>query len=337
MCLLIVQTPGKIVPESHLKESYKRNKDGLGFSFVHDNRIVTKHFKSLAKMIRTYKKDFAGNKGSNFMLHLRFGTSGIKDERNMHPFYVTKNVVLGHNGVFHNVSKDDKLCDTRMFINEYLKPIAGMDGFETNTGIIKMIGALAPNSKVAMLNSANKVSIANENRGAWNKGIWYSNTSYKKPKPIVCYNDDNDDYSSSFYGSLAQMHDYLPMYKNIKDMNLGQYGITKNVPKWIKPLPDFATVKALYHKKEHFIKCEGCRVQAKTRLLFDWMKFIDLGLGNSNVNWQIKMFELYEDRPLILCRSCTNKFINQIKYKNVYGFERMINDLQKPISEQLTI
>jgi glutamine amidotransferase len=126
------------------------------------------------------------------MWHARYATHGVKNELNCHPFKVAGeeyDTYLAHNGVLDIlIPKDDKRSDTRILAEELLPRLGGVSALDDDY-VYDLLSAWSRGSKVAVMtndpSAKYKLYIINENAGSWDdKGIWWSNTSYKST-PIV--------------------------------------------------------------------------------------------------------------------------------------------------------
>lgn len=192
MCLLIYKKAGVTIPEEHLKEAFDNNSHGAGFSvrmvneagegYIHRER----GFFKFDAFLDAYRP-FAPNQG---IVHFRLATAGKKDEENCHPFEITSDLHMGHNGIIsiaQSLSKDHS--DTWHFVEQVMKPIRedmGDDKFLANTGLHFLIDVAIGSSKLAFLHADGRHLIVNEEAGHWddkdNPQIWYSNNSYEMPR-----------------------------------------------------------------------------------------------------------------------------------------------------------
>jgi glutamine amidotransferase len=125
------------------------------------------------------------------MWHARYATHGVKNELNCHPFKITgeHDTYLAHNGVLDIlIPKDDKRSDTRILAEELLPRLGGVSALDDDY-VYDLLSVWSRGSKIAVMtndpSAKYKMYIINENAGSWDdKGIWWSNTSYKST-PIV--------------------------------------------------------------------------------------------------------------------------------------------------------
>lgn len=190
MCLIVAIKRGQKMPSREkLETAFIRNPDGVGYCYL-NNSIKVHKFLDFEKFYRSISKKFnAFGSKSNFIVHFRYATHGIGGLFNVHPFKVSDNVAVAHNGIFHLVKDDVKLSDTRIFIRDHLKP--KLKNFALSDRIKIHLKKHVKGSKLAFLTSSNELVIWNENKGHWHGGVWYSNHSYK---PSIRHAWMVDDY-----------------------------------------------------------------------------------------------------------------------------------------------
>lgn len=214
MCIAILKTKkGKITDEA-LINSFDNNPDGAGIAYTYEGKlIVEKGIFNCQEFVRAVRNAEAIC-DSNMLIHCRIGTSGIKDERNTHPFYVNDDLVLIHNGILDvNVPKGSEINDTQIYINTFLKPFSTLDLIE-HTGLHNLIAdSIGSGNKFVMMDNTGTYAIINESAGHWNEGVWYSNHSYETTRMVYTnycsgfdYKDyyDYDDKGYALYSDLTE-------------------------------------------------------------------------------------------------------------------------------------
>jgi hypothetical protein len=184
MCIAIVKPSGKSLGKDALKICFDANDDGAGFAYVNTDHLgvsTLKTYKSLSFESFWVKFERAQrfNPESNFLIHFRIKTHGKLNKNCCHPFLVNKELAFIHNGVIVGLTHSAEESDTMMFNKEILKTLPV--GWEKCKTTLKLIGSFIGYSKIALLSKDNSYTIINESKGTWDDGIWYSNTSYKKP------------------------------------------------------------------------------------------------------------------------------------------------------------
>jgi len=177
MCLLIQQPAGCTFSKVELKDFIRRNPDGYGYARAERGRIIWgKMVADADTIIADYHQHMAGKSG---MIHFRMATHGETDEANAHPFEVTPEIVLAHNGILSSgnpFSEDES--DTAHFVKYIVRPIALSSPnllFSPEWG--EMIGNLIGKSnKLTIQHADGRCAIINSSCGVLHKGAWMSNT-----------------------------------------------------------------------------------------------------------------------------------------------------------------
>ena len=190
MCLLVVCNPNSTPSKDSLKMGACSNPHGFGFAIDTGSGIISERSMSAKKSIARFLELREQYPNGYAMWHARYATHGVKNELNCHPFRVGSgeyDTYLAHNGVLDiHIPKDDRRSDTRIMAEELLPRLGGVSALDDDY-VYDMISAWAKGSKVAVMtndpSALYKMYIINESAGSWDdKGIWWSNTSYK---PIV--------------------------------------------------------------------------------------------------------------------------------------------------------
>lgn len=184
MCIAILKNEGLKLSKETLAQCFKANSDGAGFLYKEDGRLkISKGFFKFDNFYKSYLK----HEDKQMLIHFRIKTHGAVAAENCHPFFVNKDIGFIHNGIISQHSGNTGVSDTRDFNTNILKPLVAKHGttimFEP--AIKRMIEDYIGYSKLVFLDVNGNWSIFNENKGVWDEGIWYSNTTYKVPEPYV--------------------------------------------------------------------------------------------------------------------------------------------------------
>lgn len=197
MCLLTVMSPYSIPTREELLRAATANPHGFGYAIMFEDRIVTSRSMDAEELIDRFLEIRHRVPNTWAMFHHRYTTHGTSTKGNCHPFRVggSEDIVLGHNGIIPiEMADDEKRSDTRVFaedmLPDYLEFLDDEDGFDMLQDFIGW-------SKVAIFSLSDRleknVYILNESMGHWDRGIWWSNDSYKPSrwdiKPLWKYND----------------------------------------------------------------------------------------------------------------------------------------------------
>ena len=187
MCLLIFAKGGATPSKESLRIAARANPDGFGFAIVTDKNTIHR-FRSM-DIEETITAFFDARKRypkSHAIFHLRITTHGATNIDNCHPFRVSDDVVMGHNGMLP-IKEENGRSDTRIFAEDWL-PELGVKALLDDKDGMKELEKFIGYSKLAFLNVGDELDkpyyIVNENLGHWKHGVWYSNHSYE---PIVRY------------------------------------------------------------------------------------------------------------------------------------------------------
>lgn len=205
MCIAIVKPKDKVIPKEVLQTCAEANPDGMGFAFCKDKKIYI--YKTVDDFEKFYKAYSKVETTSNMLIHFRIATHGEVCKDNCHPFKLNNRMALVHNGIIQGYgSKTDNVSDTRDFIDKVIGNISYKQWW--NPSFRELVSKVIGYSKLGILDVTGEYFIINEEKGTWDDGIWYSNSSYKKVEPIKKYADNStygysynykkDDYKSIF-------------------------------------------------------------------------------------------------------------------------------------------
>jgi hypothetical protein len=154
---------------------WDENSDGGGFAYVEDTGIkVVKEMNCVGDFYHKYRKVREVNL-LPMLIHFRFATSGLVNEANCHPFKVSSDLVMAHNGILDNVIPTQTDSDTSIF-NRSILALLPRD-FIYNEGIKQLLSNFIDDSKLIFLDKYGMYSIINEHLGHWDIHHlnWYSN------------------------------------------------------------------------------------------------------------------------------------------------------------------
>jgi predicted glutamine amidotransferase len=252
MCIAILKTKKGIITDNELRNSFNSNPDGAGIAYtVNKKLIIEKGIFDVNEFIIKVRnaENICDN---NMLIHCRIGTSGIKDERNTHPFYVNDNVCLIHNGVLDiEVPKGSDINDTQIFIKKFMKDIKANDLMHNKCVQELIAKTIDTRNKFVLLDNKGYYKIINEKAGHWKNDVWFSNSSYEDwgfkrtyitSKPytswIDSWYDDEDDFIEPEDAIYEEVLDYL--YKITKDelISLGECPVFDRKTKLLYPLEE---------------------------------------------------------------------------------------------------
>jgi glutamine amidotransferase len=177
VCLAIYKPPRVIVPRDALANGFDSNAHGAGFAYVQNDTLVT------VKGLFTFDAFWSAYNPHRYkqaIIHFRWATSGLHDEGNCHPFAISDDTAMIHNGVLDiPCDVDRERSDTWHYCHHILRPLAERDpSFFTQPAMIYMGASAIGSDKFCFLRANGDWSIWNEDRGEWDGDSWYSNPSY---------------------------------------------------------------------------------------------------------------------------------------------------------------
>jgi predicted glutamine amidotransferase len=181
MCVAILCTAGTRLTDKQIRDGWEFNEDGGGFAYVKEGRVyVDKGYMDVEPFIEAYNVAATEYcQYSPFLVHMRIATSGNTDAKNTHPFRVKNGAVI-HNGILFHPNGDmagsgkDKNSDTFVLAAALFNVLVKDDVKAAKESLCKDIGY---SNKLVFLYDDGEYVIVNEDRGFWDKGIWFSNSS----------------------------------------------------------------------------------------------------------------------------------------------------------------
>ena len=185
MCIIIYNKTG-ILSKKIIQNSSKNNPDGAGLMYAHAGRLYIVRDLVNEKIIARYYELRKAMPTVPIVLHFRIATDGGITTDNCHPYRISANTALVHNGILREYSglKSSK-SDTRLFIDANLKPFSDASLFAAP--LLRLIElAIGSGNKFVMMRADGETAILNEKAGVWDKPgeNWFSNYTYE---PAVVY------------------------------------------------------------------------------------------------------------------------------------------------------
>lgn len=213
MCIAIYKPEGTTISKATLERCFNANPDGAGFMYV-DNKELHMHkgYFTFNEFYKNYKQH--ANKQA--VIHFRIKTHGSINVDNCHPFLINKSIGFVHNGIISGFGQND-MSDTRHFNEEIIKPLVAKWGNLSlfQPAIKSLIESRIGYSKLIFLDRHGNHDIFNENKGIWENDVWYSNSSYQAPKPIVV--QPKSSYAPAPFSGYNRQH----QPKKFKPLEIG--------------------------------------------------------------------------------------------------------------------
>lgn len=182
MCLIIYRPEGVELDEEMLLAAGRQNSDGVGLMWCRDGVIHTRRSMDTTKVFK-----FMREAGSDIpiAIHFRFATHGTKTLDNCHPFRVTDDVYMMHNGVLPVYDKGKVLSDTATYARRVLRPVVEGRTELFDDPAFRMLVEMSAGSSNKFLFMKNDGATgeyfwANEGLGTWRDKVWYSSGMYAR-------------------------------------------------------------------------------------------------------------------------------------------------------------
>lgn len=228
MCIAILNN-GKKLTRKELSNCWTSNDDGAGMLYVQDGHLEV--FKQpnhdgysragacFDKFYKEYERIYAisNRQLTPILVHFRIATHGL-DPMYLHPFLVSENVGLIHNGIIHGYGTRD-ISDTAEFTLELstLPRTMTQDVEFLDNPFIKnsILDKLEASNKVVFMDSNGEYRIFNAQLGHWVGQNWFSNDAYKTRKTYYGnWAATKPLAAGSTYGYGAKSQDY---YDDLED------------------------------------------------------------------------------------------------------------------------
>lgn len=177
MCILIHHPANVSFSDELLNDFYAHNSDGFGAMYAEGGKLVIVKTLGKPQEINALYKDAL--KGRECIIHYRMKTHGDIDMENCHPYKVTDDIWMAHNGILAMGNPVDKTkSDTWHFIKYILRPALEADPMlifdqEYQLYLEEMIGG---SNKFAFMHSSGESVVLNYDAGVEHEGAWLSNT-----------------------------------------------------------------------------------------------------------------------------------------------------------------
>lgn len=211
MCLAIYKPAETPADWKSYENGFESNDHSWGFAAVRDGVLIVKH--GVGKFDE-FRQAFEPYAGCQAVIHFRWATHGSRTVANCHPFLVSKNLAVIHNGIISikcNVHSDRS--DTWHFNELVLKPMHKRDNdFFKRPEIVYTQELAHRGNKLCFLRADGTHCIWGEEDGHWETdGHWYSNRDYQSSWGYGKYHTWEREKSSPIGYLGASGARYLPI------------------------------------------------------------------------------------------------------------------------------
>lgn len=171
MCL-IIQGLKSSISKDILADAYDSNQDGWGIMYSYRQKLkVTRGF-TLENLYRALEKV----PDVEIFVHLRMRTHGDISQSNLHPYRVTNDLYLMHNGIVDVHRPYSSWSDTKAVV-ALITPLVKSNPLVIFTpGFQKLFEPISKGSRFVFLHSSGRHLIFNRNQGVEYQDLWCSNT-----------------------------------------------------------------------------------------------------------------------------------------------------------------
>lgn len=202
MCLLIQQPASVNFTDAFLLDVYAKNQDGLGVMYAVEGKLhVYKCLPANGQDFVDFYRKHAANR--DCIWHARMQTHGDIDMENCHPYRVTDDIWLAHNGVLSTGNDADQTkSDTWHFIKNVLRPAltSNPDLMQDKEWIAFMGSVIGGSNKFGLLRADGAACIINRKSGVEFEKSWLSNTYAWTPSRFG-FQSPQAKVLRSFYGN----------------------------------------------------------------------------------------------------------------------------------------
>ena len=224
MCIAILNN-GKKLTRKALSNCWVSNDDGAGMLYIDNGKLAA--FKQpnhdgfnvagrdFDNFVNEYDRVYKLSKASNkpVLIHFRIATHGL-DPEYLHPFLVSDNVGLIHNGIIYGYGTRD-VSDTAEFAQELATLPKSMTAdvkfldidFISNS----ILDKLEASNKVVFMDNTGDYRIFNAQLGHWSNGNWFSNYRYCESNFLntkeLFWTHNIDDYDYCQFCGLELLED----------------------------------------------------------------------------------------------------------------------------------
>ncbi len=182
MCIIVYKPVGVDLPEeSILRECWRVNAHGAGYMRTSKGTLyMKKGFMEIEEYLAAVRKIV--RKDEPLVLHFRIASHGKVEPANTHPWVISKNLAMCHNGIINWLGDNRDVSDSARFA-KLMRTFGDKAPYHPDMQLL-IQQAIGTYNKIVFLNAEGKVWIANEHVGVWEGGCWFSNSGFRIAKVV---------------------------------------------------------------------------------------------------------------------------------------------------------
>ncbi len=176
MCLIVHKPAHVDLTEADFDDFALYNSDGFGLMVAVGGKLTVVKTTDMSKAWSLYLEHGLARET---VLHWRMCTHGTKGVENAHPFYISRDIGMVHNGVLSGQRTDAKgRSDTYHFVRDVVRPELEADptALGSDAYVNGLNRAIGTGNRLAFMESDGRVTIIGKEKGLMVGDMWYSNT-----------------------------------------------------------------------------------------------------------------------------------------------------------------
>lgn len=210
MCV-IVHLPKKVtLSKKVLQACYENNPDGFGImSALPEGLQVARSVGNFDQFLKEWREF---NPEHTRAIHFRWKTHGLINIPNCHPFMVSPDLYMMHNGMIETCEVDRDMSDTWHFVEHDLKPILEQyPGMILDQEIMTLVEEVTSSSRLLFMDKEGRVVRTNVSEWAKDHGCYFSNShgykaNYRTNK--ITYKKNGESWDGENYAGYGYTGNY---------------------------------------------------------------------------------------------------------------------------------
>ena len=200
MCIILSVPPKKVINPRWLVNAANNHVDGWGYMYADKGRLYVHkdtNCENVNDILAAIAYERESNPESHFFIHFRAASYGDVSIQNTHPITINEDVCIVHNGSFAIDKQDKRKSDTA----ELAEALSKFTTEELRSKQVQfLLETLCREAQgfVGMMFSDGSFKIFNEDNGIEEKGIWFSNNTYKKLFNIIRFRPEKHYWTNDY-------------------------------------------------------------------------------------------------------------------------------------------